>query len=206
MKPHEFINSVKNDALASQIRTGIPASVIIAQACLETGYGNSMCVDINNGKQSNNLFNIKGNGPNGYVWCWTHEYYNGVRRKVKAKFRAYHNFEESFIDHSQFLFKSRYKPCIAVKDNPIQFAQKLQECGYATDPRYAQKLITIINQFGLTKLKPTKREDVILTPQQQELVRAMAVTIGKLVQNLPVEEQINYLELKFEEYKKNGGK
>ncbi|MCL4441591.1 MAG: glucosaminidase domain-containing protein [Firmicutes bacterium] len=149
----KFIDQIKNDALAVQAKTGIPAAVIIAQACLETAFGYRICTDIKTNRNSKNLFAIKGTGPAGSVQCWTTEYYNGKMQRVLANFRAYNSYEESFADHARLMLKPRYAPCMAVKDNPAEFAMRLQQCGYATDPKYGLKLIKIMKMFNLEGLK-----------------------------------------------------
>ncbi len=149
----KFIDEIKEDALKVQASSGIPAAVIIAQACLETAFGRKLCIDIHTGQNSKSLFNIKGTGPAGSVECWTTEYYDGKKQKVLAKFRAYNSYEESFADHSKLLLKPRYAPCMAVKDNPREFAEQLQQCGYATDPKYGVKLIKIMEMFKLEGLE-----------------------------------------------------
>lgn len=184
-----FIDQIKGDALEVQAKIGIPAAVIIAQACLETGFGQKLCIDVKSGRNSKNLFNIKGVGPAGTVECWTTEYYDGVKHRVSAKFRAYRSYEESFADHSQLMLKKRYAPCMAVKNNPREFARKLQQCGYATDPKYAEKLIKIMEMFGLLNLK----EEDTVTPEVKELIRTMAVIIERLAQGQDIKDQAEYV-------------
>lgn len=146
----KFINTISESAMASQRKNGIPAAVIIAQACLETGYGKKITKDKYTGKNSNNLFNIKGTGPAGYVIADTYEYGKGKKEKVEAKFRAYNNFEESFEDHAKLFTKNkRYQKAMNYKDDPEKFAEELQKCGYATDPKYAAKLQWIMKTFCL---------------------------------------------------------
>lgn len=145
MKPSEFVKKFKDMAKRVHEKTGIPWEVMLAQAALETGWGSRVSTDRVTGKYSYNLFNIKGEGPNGFVEVMTTEYYRGKPEKVIPRFRAYHNFEESFEDYAKLITKARrYKPAMAVKDNPEEFARQLQKCGYATDPRYADKLISVM--------------------------------------------------------------
>lgn len=147
----QFINKIKRDAYTVQSATGIPASVMIAQACYETHFGKIMLRDLKTGTNGRNLFGIKGTGPLGSVECWTDEYYKGVHHRVIAKFRAYDSYEQSFADYSELLLKPRFAPCMAVRDNHVQFALRLQECGYSGDPAYAAKLIRIMKMFDLEK-------------------------------------------------------
>lgn len=148
-----FITDVMEAAVQIQIKYGLPAACLTAQACLETGYGKSVCKDINTGQYSYNIFNIKGSGPAGSVYVKTWEVYNGVSQSVMAYFRAYNNYEESFSDYVKLITtSSRYAPCVAAKDDPDEYARQLQKCGYATDPDYPVKLISIMNANGLKEM------------------------------------------------------
>lgn len=130
-------------------RFKIPWQVIVAQAVLETGWGRYISKDRKTNRDSKNLFNIKGKGPAGSVEVLTTEYYGGRPRKVVDRFRAYNTYEESFEDHAALLTQNkRYAPCMEVVDDPEEFARRLQACGYATDPKYAAKLISIMKRFA----------------------------------------------------------
>jgi len=143
----DFINSILPGATQIQQQTGIPAAVMVAQVCLETGYGQSVIAG------SFNLFNIKGTGLAGSVTVPTKEYENGQWITVKAAFRAYHNYAESFADYAALITgPGRYAPVLAARNNPDNFAQQLQACGYATDPEYATKVIWIMDHFGIAQL------------------------------------------------------
>lgn len=147
MTPREFVKLLRPHAERVNQRTGIPLEVMIAQAALETGWLKYPTKDRHTGRDSKNLFNIKGQGPAGSVTILTTEYLRGERQKVEAKFRAYNSYEESFEDYAKLLSQNtRYAPAMAVRDNPIEFARQLQRCGYATDPQYADKLISIMRQ------------------------------------------------------------
>lgn len=155
---YRFIEQIKPGALKVQSDTGIPAAVMIAQACIETNFGQNTCTDIKTRKDGKNLFRLKGTGPAGSVECRTSEYYKGVRHRVIAKIRAYNTYEESFTDYSEILRKPRYENCMAVRDNPELFARKLQECGYSTDPDYARKIIAVMDKYNLDELVKTSPE------------------------------------------------
>ncbi|PWC09214.1 glycoside hydrolase family 73 protein, partial [Brenneria corticis] len=145
----EFVKKVYAAALEEEKKTGVPAAVTTAQAILETGYGKSVPTDINTGKYSYNLFGIKAHGSPNYVENWTHENINGKRVKIIDKFAAYDSYEESIAGRSEFLRKNkRYQSLFESKD-PKVWAQGLQDKGYATDPDYAKKLISIMNSQEL---------------------------------------------------------
>src|SRR5262249_7335055 len=96
-----FIDSIAADAVRTEKQMGIPASVTIAQAILESGWGRSGLT-----QSANNYFGIKGTGPAGYVVLPTKEYLNGQWVTINAKFRKYHNAQESFTDHAQFFYQN----------------------------------------------------------------------------------------------------
>src|SRR3954451_16601751 len=133
----KFIDSIRVAAIESQIETGVPASVTIAQATIESGRGQSGLT-----RQANNYFGIKGQGPAGHIIMKTREVINGRSIMVDAPFRKYHNAAESFADHSRFFLENpRYRQAMLVADDAKQFAVEIQRAGYATDPDYAKKLI-----------------------------------------------------------------
>ena len=145
----DFVKKVYEAAKIEQKASSVPAAITTAQAVLETGYGKAVPIDINNGKYSYNLFGIKGIGPAGYVSVYTHEFYNGKKQKIVDKFKAYHNFSESITGRTQFLKQNkRYKSLFATSD-PVKWAAGLQAAGYATDPKYSDKLLAIMKQWGL---------------------------------------------------------
>ena len=147
MTPKEFRELLEPHARKAEAETGIPWQVMCAQVALETGWLKYVSTDRNTGQPSYNLFNIKGYGPAGAVEINTTEYINGKRTKVVDKFRAYNNYEESFKDYANLLKNNkRYGPVFYAKDHE-EFAMRLQECGYATDPDYASKLISIMRKY-----------------------------------------------------------
>lgn len=143
----EFIMSAVEPAQASQRETGVPASVTIAQAALESDWGRSAL-----SVKGQNYFGIKalsGPGPAGVIYMNTGEHLNGQDVTVNAGFRAYNNMEESFTDHGRFLKENdRYDVCFDT-DDPKEFARRLQAAGYATDPQYAAKLIAFMDRHNL---------------------------------------------------------
>jgi flagellum-specific peptidoglycan hydrolase FlgJ len=139
-----FIAQVAPGALAAQRQYGIPASVTIAQAIDESGWGQSMLAT-----QDNNLFGIKGTGPAGSVLRPTLEYQNGQAVTMNAPFRVYASMAQSITDHSVLLATgSSYKQAMADRRSPDAFAHDLTGV-YATDPDYGASLITIMRQYNL---------------------------------------------------------
>jgi len=143
MPPSAFISMLAQAAQDCQRKTGIPASITLAQAALESGWGARA--------PGNNLFGIKADrawtGPT--VDVPTHEYVRGQRLDVTDKFRKYESFGASMVDHAQFLLKNpRYAKCFKQTDG-AGWARELQAAGYATDPDYANKLIAIMRGRNL---------------------------------------------------------
>ena len=145
----DFVYTVYLYAKAEEQRSGVPAAITTAQAILESGYGKSVPVDINDGRYSYNLFGIKGEGPAGSVLIWTTEYQNGKKVKVKDYFAAYNNFMESIAGRSSFLKENSRYSFLFNSSDPIYWADGLQKAGYATDPKYAQKLKDIMKYWDL---------------------------------------------------------
>ncbi len=148
--PKEFIAKIAMFAATDTKRTGVPASLTIAQAALESNWGRSGLT-----LRANNLFGIKGTGPAGSCTMPTTEFVAGRPVKVNAAFRAYNNWGESIADHSALLVngvswnRKLYAGCIGVDGKTA--ARAVQKAGYATDPGYADKLIAIMDAYGLEK-------------------------------------------------------
>ncbi len=142
-----FVSQHRQAALQVQQESGIPASFMIGQAAHETGWGRSEIRQAD-GSNSFNLFGIKA-GPSwkGKVAeITTTEYVNGEPKKVTARFRAYDSYADSFRDYARLISQSpRYSQVMENLHSARSFAEHLQSAGYATDPRYAEKLSRVIN-------------------------------------------------------------
>lgn len=143
LTPAEYIEKHKHLAIADQEVYGIPASVKMAQALLESDCGNSRLA-----LQGNNHFGIKCKRD------WTGETILHDDDELQECFRKYGSVEESFRDHSEFIDRSpRYQSLFEL--DPIDYkgwARGLKECGYATNPRYAEQLIDLIERHELYRL------------------------------------------------------
>ncbi len=148
-----YLDLVSDLAVSTRTKTGMSAALQVAQAILETGWGQSVPVDKYTGQFSYNLFGIKGKGTKGSVTSNTWEEYNGVAFRIDADFRAYNNEKESWQDHKDLLlYMERYAPFRDVMYDSAKGAWALKRCGYATDSQYAIKLIDIINRYDLKEL------------------------------------------------------
>lgn len=144
--PGDFVNRVWPHAVDASRSTGIPPQFLVAQAALESGWGRSE-VRRPDGTGSYNLFGIKA----GRSWAGetvdaaTTEYVNGQPVSATERFRAYGSYAESFRDYANLLRgNARFSQVIGSQDG-AEFARRLQQAGYATDPQYAEKLTKIIN-------------------------------------------------------------
>lgn len=142
----EFVNRVWPHAVDASRSTGIPPQFVVAHSALESGWGKGE-IKRADGSSSFNLFGVKaGKSWTGdSVEATTTEYVNGQPQQVVQRFRAYASYEEGFRDYANLLrTNSRYADVIGSQDG-AEFARRLQQAGYATDPMYADKLSRIIN-------------------------------------------------------------
>ena len=140
-----FVAGVWPHALEASRRTGIPPAFMVAQAALETGWGEKQLRHAD-GSPSYNLFNIKA----GSAWAGrtvdraVTEYADARAYTEASRFRSYSSYAESFRDYAQLMARSpRYAEVLGQTD-ASGFARGLQEAGYATDPQYADKLMRVI--------------------------------------------------------------
>jgi LysM repeat protein len=144
----QFIASIAEAAVESAYATGVPASVTIAQAILESYWGSSRLA-----REANNYFGIKAqtrSGSAGSVRFDVWEVIGGRNVMQSQAFRAYKTVAESFVDHGVFFVENgRYARALAVKGDPRQFAREVNRAGYATDPSYASKLIGLMDRYEL---------------------------------------------------------
>lgn len=149
-----YIEQWKSVAVENQAEYGIPASIIMAQALLESGAGQSELA-----VNANNHFGIKCTNE----WLGAVYYYDDDAKD--ECFRQYANAAESFKDHALFLQRPRYATCFEIVPEDYEgWAHRLKECGYATDANYAPKLIKIIEDYRLDTLVSGNVEDRPASP------------------------------------------
>jgi flagellar protein FlgJ len=149
-----FIEQMAPHARAAALETGVPARFVLGQAALESGWGGREIRGADGGN-SFNLFGIKaGRNWNGrVVETATTEYVNGVAHRGVERFRAYGSYAEAFADYAGLLKGSpRYAQVLAGARDAGSFAAGMQRAGYATDPRYAEKLTQVINSASLRRM------------------------------------------------------
>jgi flagellum-specific peptidoglycan hydrolase FlgJ len=144
----KFIEAMGAAARESQVKTGVPASVTVAQGILESNWGKSLLAT-----KGQNYFGIKAltkPGPAGTISMNTWEVIGGRDVTVRDAFRAYNNIYESVEDHGRFLREnSRYAAAFNHTSSPDEFARAIHRAGYATDPAYTTKLINIMKKYDL---------------------------------------------------------
>lgn len=145
----DFISQIGEVAKIVADEYGIYASMMIAQAGLESGWGSSML-----SQQAHNLFGVKWSGKGNYVTMPTLEYYGGAYHTVNAPFAAYNTYYESLVGYATMI-KTRFPKSTKSYSPTYQDAARNLRNGiygtYATDPEYASKLISVINTYGLYK-------------------------------------------------------
>lgn len=162
----EYVNQYKEIAMQEMKRTGVPASITLAQGILETENGNSELV-----KKSNNHFGIKCKED------WKGPTVSHTDDAPWECFRKYESAEDSYRDHSNFLRTRKYYASLFDID-PTDYkawAYGLKKAGYATNPQYAQQLIKYIEtynlqQYSLIAMGKMKKEDEVFVKNDQPTV------------------------------------
>jgi hypothetical protein len=138
----KFFEKYADEAIKTMQATGVPASITLAQAALESGYGRRA--------PGFNFFGIKGRGPGGTQMLRTHEQTaSGQSYGITAPFAVYQSAEQAFAAHAQFLQGRRYRGLASLAGDPYAYAQGLQRAHYATDTKYAAKLSGLISNYNL---------------------------------------------------------
>lgn len=161
----QYIDYHKEIAVVEMYRSGVPASITIAQALLESNFGKSELA-----VNANNHFGIKCKS----YWTGTTYYHEDddldeEGRLIESCFRAYQTVFDSYVDHSNFLTMTPHYMHLfdLPRTDYIGWARGLKRAGYATDPNYAEKLIRFIERYNLDRLdseeNPIKRVNNLTT-------------------------------------------
>lgn len=157
MSPSEFLKKYADAFVIACQGTSLFPSVKLAQAALESGWGRSVV--------GNNMFGIKASGSQSPYWhgetvtSGTSEWQGGAYVPTSSRFRKYASIGDSIKDHTWFLQNNRRYANAGVfsATTPEEQARALQRAGYATDPSYASKLISIINTYNLKQYDSKKK-------------------------------------------------
>ncbi|HSB95199.1 MAG TPA: flagellar assembly peptidoglycan hydrolase FlgJ [Spongiibacteraceae bacterium] len=145
--PENFVKVLRPAAERIAKQLGIDSRVLLSQAALETGWGQKV-IQRSGGASSFNFFNIKAGSDwqGATVSVPTIEYQNGVAVRELASFRAYRSPEESFSDYANLIAGNpRYQQALQHGGNATTYIKALAAAGYATDPRYADKVLALFN-------------------------------------------------------------
>ena len=172
----EYIEKYKDAAIHAMKTHGIPASITLAQGCLESGDGNSDLA-----VKANNHFGIKCHND------WKGQtYYKKDDDPGKSCFRKYRNASDSFKDHSDFLrYRDRYAFLFDLEITDYKgWCYGLKKAGYATDPQYAERLIKIIEDYRLYRFDReiytmAGKNSNLLPPSPNELMKVMELSPAK---------------------------
>ncbi|MFZ5466844.1 MAG: glucosaminidase domain-containing protein [Pseudomonadota bacterium] len=153
-EPGQFVQDLMPHARAAAARLGVDPQVLVAQSALETGWGRHLPSD-GEGRPSMNLFGIKAHGgwSGERTVASTLEYEGGAMVRKSEAFRAYGSIRAAFDDYVSFLQSNpRYTEALRHAGDSERFVQELQKAGYATDPRYADKILSILRDSPLNEM------------------------------------------------------
>lgn len=177
-----YIERYKDIAIAEMNQYGIPASIKLAQALLESGNGNSYLA-----REANNHFGIKCGG------VWQGKSVVRPDDHIRDCFRVYNDPQQSFRDHSQFLLRKRYEKLFALDKNDYRgWAKGLKDAGYATNPRYPELLVNLIERYQLYQYdrpevsyvnKEQREEEIEEIIQEKEFEEPATITNSEDLKN-----------------------
>ncbi len=146
--PEAFVNSLMPAARKAAAELGTSPEAVLAIAALETGWGKHVMPG-NNGLSSHNLFGIKARpGDSDHVRLNTLEFKGGSMHLVKQPFRTYNSASESVEDFSKFIRENpRYSQALERSDEADVFIHEIHKAGYATDPEYTEKAVSVLKQI-----------------------------------------------------------
>lgn len=166
MTPTEYISEYKEDAIKEMYLHKVPACITLAQGMLESGNGNSsLC------RNANNHFGIKCHKG------WSGKTFTMDDDTANECFRKYECALDSYSDHSQFLFsRSRYSKLFELPLTDYKgWCYGLKSAGYATDPKYPERLIELIEKYKLHEITITETTPKQNFPSHDEIKSNMAI-------------------------------
>lgn len=149
----DFVKAIWPKAKEAASVMGLDPKILLAQAALETGWGKFIAKDAD-GSSSNNLFNVKTGSNKDFesVKVNTTEYIADTPIKMTESFRKYSSVEQSFNDYVSLIKGSeRYQNALANAGNPEAYVNELHKAGYATDPKYGNKILSIYHGEDLNQ-------------------------------------------------------
>lgn len=167
---NDYINDYADDAVRDMKKTGVPASITLAQGMFESDYGNSPLA-----KEAKNHFGIKCHNE------WTGKTYIQDDDEKDECFRKYDDVLQSYDDHSMFLkTRDRYKQLFNLEVTDYKgWAVGLKEAGYATNPQYAERIIKIVEENNLQRFDVQGADAVAQLKEKQIASTAKPLPISK---------------------------
>lgn len=149
-----FVNKMREAVRVAAAESGLPEKLIMSQAALESGWGKREIL-FEDGSTSHNLFGIKAtSGWKGKVaHVMTTEFIDGKKVKIKQPFRAYDSYQDSVADYARLLSQNERYASVRDAGSAEEAAKRVQASGYATDPNYADKLISIMAYFDSSAVR-----------------------------------------------------
>lgn len=145
--PSEFMQTLLPHAQEIAQKIGIDPRALLAQAAVETGWGKYM-IHTGSGQNTHNLFGIKADNrwQGESTAINTVEFQQGIAKQQKAQFRSYDSFADGLQDYISFVTENpRYQQALEKVSDPKAYFNALQDAGYATDPQYADKILSVLN-------------------------------------------------------------
>ncbi|MFD2161468.1 glucosaminidase domain-containing protein [Paradesertivirga mongoliensis] len=156
----QYIEQYKGIAIEEMLKSGIPASITLAQGLLESASGNSTLAT-----EANNHFGIKCNTT------WTGPTILKDDDAAGECFRVYQSAEESYRDHTEFLKRARYTSLFQLDRNDYRgWAHGLKQAGYATNPKYAQLLIDLIERYQLDQYDRAEKNVLAQSTREEKVI------------------------------------
>ena len=184
-----YISQWKAVALQHQTEYQIPACITLAQGLLESGAGSSELA-----RNANNHFGIKCTSD------WLGDSYRHDDETRQECFRKYVDATDSYRDHALFLKRTRYARLFDLPISDYQgWAQGLKDCGYATDPTYPQKLIRIIEDYGLDTLSASIVDGAaekleVPTTMERSAAKPVVVSRSEPIATITADPEQEYVE------------
>jgi flagellar protein FlgJ len=154
-----FVETIEPAAQSIAKKLGVPTEYIVAQAALETGWGQHVMFD-GDGSNSHNLFGIKARSEQAWsgrsLVIDSMEVQGGIAKPVKSTFKMYDSYEHALQDYGRLLQEPRYQSANHAASIE-KFGTALQQAGYATDPEYAQKLARVHGSIEQLQLAEVSR-------------------------------------------------
>ena len=152
--PDQFVDYAYEFSHRPAEKLGVDAKVIVAIAALETGWGKHLPTDVSG--SSNNYFGIKADNrwSGELVNSQTLEFEENTFNELKQSFRAYDHLKDSFNDFANFILSNeRYSQALEFAHDTKKFLHEIQNAGYATDPKYADKILNVLNNEAFEQLR-----------------------------------------------------